>query len=85
MDDKWFAGALVFVCLVYIFGTYVFVEELYLFVQISLVAAIAITTSLIINIILYYRKKSKNFTVSYIFLAISMGSYAIAEILWGVF
>jgi len=85
MDDKWFAGALVFVCLVYIFGTYVFVEELYLFVQISLVAAIAITTSLIINIILYYRKKSKNFTVSYIFLAISMGSYAIAEILWGYF
>lgn len=85
MTNKWLICALVFTCLTYIFGTYAFVEELWLFVQISLVASLAITTSLIVNIIFFYRKKSKTFTISYIFLAISMSSYGIAEILWGYF
>ncbi len=85
MHDKWLIGVLIFVACGYIFGTYTFDNDLPLFVQLTLVSALAIVASLVVNLIFYYRKKSKKFTISYIFLAVSISSYTIAEILWGYF
>jgi len=85
MNDRWLACILIFFFLTYIFGTYTFDTDLWLFVQMALISALVITTSLIINLILHYRTKSREFTISYIFLAVSIGSYAVAEILWGYF
>lgn len=85
MIDRWMISTLIFIFGVYVFGTFTFTKELEHFVQISLVSTLTITTSLIINLIFYYRRKSQKFTISYIFLGLSITSWGIAEVLWAHF
>jgi hypothetical protein len=85
MNNKWIMGVLVFIFLLDIFALYSFDEDLWLYSQISIVAVLAITTSLMIVLVLHYWNKSKEFATAYIFLTLSLASYTIAELLWGYF
>jgi len=83
--NKWLIFTLVFVFAVYIFGTYTFDEDLWIFVPIILIPTLIIIISLIVVLIFYFKEKSKDITISYIFLACAMVFYVIAEILWVYF
>ena len=87
MNDKWIFGVLVFFSLMYIFGTFTFNEDIVIFVQMSIVGALIITTSLIVVLFFHLKriKADRDDSKSYLFLSISMASYAVAEILWGYF
>lgn len=84
--DKWIIGVICYVFVMYAFVTRTFDESfLIAFTPIMLISALAITTSLTLNLVFHYRTKSRRFTTSYVFLSIAFAGYTIAEILYGVF
>ena len=84
--NKWILGVVTYVFCMYTFSVFVFDEDfLIYFTPLMLVSALAITTSLIVNLIFHYHGKSQRFSRAYTYLAIGFAAYTIAELLYGLF
>jgi len=83
--NKWIISVLVYIFIICTVVLLTVKEDiLILFTPLMLVSVLGITTSLSINLTLHYKKSSKRFFKSYLFLTIGLATYTVAEIIWAV-